>query len=92
MLDTRGTVGYIAPEMISRVYGNVSDKSDAYSYGMLVLEIIGARNKEKANQACASNTIQCTFLNGYIGILNHASLEGILRMELTAKKMSLQRR
>jgi len=61
MLDTRGTIGYIAPEMISRVYGNVSHKSDVYSYGMLVLEIIGARNKEKANQACASNTSSMYF-------------------------------
>ncbi|CAH8257293.1 unnamed protein product [Arabidopsis lyrata] len=61
MLDTRGTIGYIAPEMISRVYGNVSHKSDVYSYGMLVLEIIGARNKEKANQASPSNTSSMYF-------------------------------
>ncbi|KAF8112831.1 hypothetical protein N665_0060s0014 [Sinapis alba] len=45
LLDMRGTIGYIAPEMISRVYGSVSHKSDVYSYGMLVLEMIGARNK-----------------------------------------------
>jgi len=49
LLDTRGTVGYIAPEMISRVYGSVSHKSDVCSYGMLVLEMIGARNKESAH-------------------------------------------
>ncbi|XP_020865724.1 LOW QUALITY PROTEIN: protein SUPPRESSOR OF NPR1-1 CONSTITUTIVE 4-like, partial [Arabidopsis lyrata subsp. lyrata] len=56
ILDTRGTIGYIAPEMISRVYGNVSHKSDVYSYGMLVLDMIGARNKEKAYQSSASTT------------------------------------
>ncbi|KAG7586061.1 Protein kinase-like domain superfamily [Arabidopsis thaliana x Arabidopsis arenosa] len=56
ILDTRGTIGYIAPEMISRVYGNVSHKSDVYSYGMLVLDMIGARNKENANQFSASTT------------------------------------
>ncbi|XP_010415241.1 PREDICTED: LEAF RUST 10 DISEASE-RESISTANCE LOCUS RECEPTOR-LIKE PROTEIN KINASE-like 2.7 [Camelina sativa] len=61
LLDTRGTVGYIAPEMISRVYGNVSHKSDVYSYGMLVLEMIGARNKEKYNQASSSNTSSMYF-------------------------------
>ncbi|XP_023643779.1 LEAF RUST 10 DISEASE-RESISTANCE LOCUS RECEPTOR-LIKE PROTEIN KINASE-like 2.4 isoform X2 [Capsella rubella] len=61
MLDTRGTVGYIAPEMISRVYGNVSHKSDVYSYGMLVLDMIGARNKENFNQAAASNTSSMYF-------------------------------
>ncbi|CAA7055619.1 unnamed protein product [Microthlaspi erraticum] len=46
LLDTRGTIGYIAPEVFSRLYGRVSHKSDVYSYGMLVLEMIGARNKE----------------------------------------------
>ncbi|XP_006279179.2 LEAF RUST 10 DISEASE-RESISTANCE LOCUS RECEPTOR-LIKE PROTEIN KINASE-like 2.7 isoform X1 [Capsella rubella] len=61
LLDTRGTVGYIAPEMISRVYGNVSHKSDVYSYGMLVLDMIGARNKENFNQAASSNTSSMYF-------------------------------
>ncbi|XP_013729316.2 protein SUPPRESSOR OF NPR1-1 CONSTITUTIVE 4 [Brassica napus] len=61
LLDTRGTVGYIAPEMISRVYGSVSYKSDVYSYGMLVLEMIGARNKESAHQDSASNTSSIYF-------------------------------
>ncbi|KAG2307428.1 hypothetical protein Bca52824_027176 [Brassica carinata] len=46
-LDTRGTIGYIAPELFSRMYGSVSYKSDVYSYGMLVLEMIGERNKER---------------------------------------------
>ncbi|XP_019098152.1 PREDICTED: protein SUPPRESSOR OF NPR1-1 CONSTITUTIVE 4-like [Camelina sativa] len=55
LLDTRGTVGYIAPEMISRVYGNVSHKSDVYSYGMLVLDMIGARDKENFNQVPAAS-------------------------------------
>ncbi|CDY14478.1 BnaC03g21170D [Brassica napus] len=61
LLDTRGTVGYIAPEMISRVYGSVSHKSDVYSYGMLVLEMIGARNKERAHQDSTSNTSSIYF-------------------------------
>ncbi|KAL1222949.1 PR5-like receptor kinase [Cardamine amara subsp. amara] len=46
MLDARGTVGYIAPEMFSKSYGGVSHKSDVYSYGMVVLEMIGATNQE----------------------------------------------
>ncbi|KAG2253450.1 hypothetical protein Bca52824_083586, partial [Brassica carinata] len=54
LLDTRGTIGYIAPEMFSRMYGRVSHKSDVYSYGMLVLEMIGARNK-KSSEDSASN-------------------------------------
>ncbi|PIA33368.1 hypothetical protein AQUCO_04100056v1 [Aquilegia coerulea] len=43
MFGTRGTVGYIAPEVFSRNFGGVSHKSDVYSYGMMVLEIVGQR-------------------------------------------------
>ncbi|XP_062110075.1 receptor-like kinase TMK2 isoform X2 [Humulus lupulus] len=43
MLGLRGTVGYIAPEVFSRMFGGVSYKSDVYSYGMMVLEIVGGR-------------------------------------------------
>uniref|UniRef100_A0ACD5W2S7 Uncharacterized protein n=1 Tax=Avena sativa TaxID=4498 RepID=A0ACD5W2S7_AVESA len=41
----RGTVGYIAPEVFSRQYGAVSSKSDVYGYGMVVLEMVGARKQ-----------------------------------------------
>ncbi|XP_073119907.1 uncharacterized protein [Henckelia pumila] len=44
MAGMRGTVGYMAPEVFSRNYGGVSHKSDVYSYGMMVLEMFGARN------------------------------------------------
>jgi serine/threonine protein kinase len=37
----RGTVGYIAPEVFSRNFGNVSSKADVYSFGILLLEIVG---------------------------------------------------
>ncbi|XP_050382622.1 LEAF RUST 10 DISEASE-RESISTANCE LOCUS RECEPTOR-LIKE PROTEIN KINASE-like 2.5 [Argentina anserina] len=49
MLGTRGTAGYIAPEVISRNFGGVSHKSDVYSYGMLVLEMVGARRNLHSN-------------------------------------------
>ncbi|XP_044976717.1 LEAF RUST 10 DISEASE-RESISTANCE LOCUS RECEPTOR-LIKE PROTEIN KINASE-like 2.1 isoform X1 [Hordeum vulgare subsp. vulgare] len=41
----RGTIGYIAPEVYSKQFGAVSSKSDVYSYGMMVLEMVGARDK-----------------------------------------------
>ncbi|PIN24776.1 Serine/threonine protein kinase [Handroanthus impetiginosus] len=44
MIGARGTIGYIAPEIFSRNFGGVSHKSDVYSYGMMVLEMAGARN------------------------------------------------
>ncbi|XP_043694534.1 LEAF RUST 10 DISEASE-RESISTANCE LOCUS RECEPTOR-LIKE PROTEIN KINASE-like 2.1 [Telopea speciosissima] len=43
MTGARGTAGYIAPEVFFRTFGGVSHKSDVYSYGMMVLEMVGGR-------------------------------------------------
>ncbi|XP_048428704.1 rust resistance kinase Lr10-like isoform X2 [Pyrus x bretschneideri] len=43
MTTAKGTMGYIAPEVFSRNFGNVSYKADVYSYGMLLLEMVGGR-------------------------------------------------
>nr|KYP42602.1 putative receptor-like protein kinase At5g39020 family [Cajanus cajan] len=48
IFGARGTAGYIAPEVFSRNFGAVSHKSDVYSYGMMVLEIVGGRKNIKA--------------------------------------------
>ncbi|KAI3699089.1 hypothetical protein L2E82_43120 [Cichorium intybus] len=39
----RGTPGYIAPELYSRSFGQISHKSDVYSYGMMIMEMVGGR-------------------------------------------------
>lgn len=43
-----GTAGYIALEVYSTNFGSVSSKSDVYSYGMMVLEMLGARREYNA--------------------------------------------
>ncbi|PHU24303.1 putative receptor-like protein kinase [Capsicum chinense] len=51
MLEARGTIGYIAPKVFSRNFGGVSHKSDVYSYGMMVLEMIGGRRNYSAERS-----------------------------------------
>ncbi|KAM3683955.1 hypothetical protein ACJW31_11G004600 [Castanea mollissima] len=58
MTGARGTMGYIAPEVLSRNLGNVSHKSDVYSFGMLLLEIVGGR---KNIDTTVENTSQVYF-------------------------------
>ncbi|KAF7147320.1 hypothetical protein RHSIM_Rhsim03G0204700 [Rhododendron simsii] len=43
MTIARGTIGYIAPEVFSRNFGNVSYKSNIYRFGMLLLEMVGGK-------------------------------------------------
>ncbi|TKY50862.1 Receptor protein kinase [Spatholobus suberectus] len=54
IFGARGTAGYIAPEVFSRNFGAVSHKSDVYSYGMMVLEMVGMKNNIKAEVNCSS--------------------------------------
>ncbi|XVF79225.1 hypothetical protein PTKIN_Ptkin14bG0203500 [Pterospermum kingtungense] len=39
----RGTIEYISPELVNKNIGGVSYKTDVYSFGMLVVEMIGER-------------------------------------------------
>ncbi|XP_073122762.1 rust resistance kinase Lr10-like [Henckelia pumila] len=57
MTVARGTMGYIAPEVLSRTFGRVSYKSDVYSFGMLLLEMVGGRK----NVDRTANTSQVYF-------------------------------
>ena len=43
MTTARGTIGYIAPEVLSRNFGKVTHKSYVYSFGMLLLEMVKGR-------------------------------------------------
>ncbi|XXG82335.1 hypothetical protein AAC387_Pa10g0308 [Persea americana] len=54
--EVRGTIGYIAPELIYKTIGGVSYKSDVYSFGMLLMEIVGRRQKIDAFTEQSSHT------------------------------------
>ncbi|KAK4280777.1 hypothetical protein QN277_012355 [Acacia crassicarpa] len=46
--EARGTIGYLAPEVWNRKIGRVSHKSDIFSYGMMLLDMVGERNDMNA--------------------------------------------
>uniref|UniRef100_R7W819 non-specific serine/threonine protein kinase n=1 Tax=Aegilops tauschii TaxID=37682 RepID=R7W819_AEGTA len=54
MTGARGTIGFIAPEVHSRTFGVVSTKSDVYSYGMMLLEMVGGRRNVRSIVAKSS--------------------------------------
>ncbi|XP_078149780.1 LEAF RUST 10 DISEASE-RESISTANCE LOCUS RECEPTOR-LIKE PROTEIN KINASE-like 2.4 isoform X2 [Carex rostrata] len=93
MAEMRGTIGYIAPEVFSRSFGVVSTKSDVYSYGMMVLEMVGGRRNAKPS---AENPSQVYFPHWIYDCLvegNPIQLQAcdVLSMEIEeiAKKMGI---
>jgi len=54
----RGTIGYMAPELFYKNIGGVSYKADVYSYGMLLMEMVG---KRKNLNALANHSSQIYF-------------------------------
>ncbi|CAO2180633.1 unnamed protein product [Urochloa humidicola] len=62
----RGTIGYIAPEMISRNFGVISCKSDVYSFGMLLLEMAGGRRNLDQHAARRSQTYYPAWVYSHI--------------------------
>lgn len=89
MLGARGTAGYIAPEVFSRAFGHVSHKSDVYSYGMLVLEMVGVRNNVNMNQT--SEVYFPNWIYEHLELGKDLSLQGIMNEEdeELARKMIL---
>ncbi|KAL6321106.1 hypothetical protein AAG906_012878 [Vitis piasezkii] len=76
MTAARGTMGYIAPEVLSRNFGNVSYKSDVYSFGMLLLEMVGGR---KNSDAIMENTSQMYFPEW---LYNHLEQKGEVHIRI----------
>ncbi|RWR72239.1 LEAF RUST 10 DISEASE-RESISTANCE LOCUS RECEPTOR-LIKE PROTEIN KINASE-like protein 2.7 isoform X2 [Cinnamomum micranthum f. kanehirae] len=91
MQDARGTIGYIAPEVYCRNIGGVSYKSDVYSYGMMVLEMVGGRKNIDARVENTSEIYFPHWVYNHMALENNVELIGIMDEEEKeiAKKMVL---
>ncbi|XP_057733851.1 LEAF RUST 10 DISEASE-RESISTANCE LOCUS RECEPTOR-LIKE PROTEIN KINASE-like 2.4 [Arachis stenosperma] len=69
MSNARGTIGYIASEVWSRHFGNPYHKSDVYSYGMMLLDIVGGKKNINLE---GSQTSEIFSLIGYTKGLSKA--------------------
>ena len=58
LTKARGTMGYIAPELFYKNIGCISNKADVYSFGMLLMEMVG---KRKNLNALADHSSQIYF-------------------------------
>ncbi|CAM0149397.1 unnamed protein product [Urochloa decumbens] len=88
MADARGTIGFIAPEVFYRGFGVVSTKSDVYSYGMMMLQMVGGKTDTKVN---TDNSGEDHFTNWIYDCLvkDLQSQEISCELDETAKQMAL---
>ncbi|XWS10844.1 hypothetical protein CRYUN_Cryun38cG0032700 [Craigia yunnanensis] len=49
LTGARGTMRYMAPELFYRSLGGISYKADVYSFGMMLMEIVGRRKNVNAS-------------------------------------------
>ncbi|XP_048134687.1 LEAF RUST 10 DISEASE-RESISTANCE LOCUS RECEPTOR-LIKE PROTEIN KINASE-like 2.1 [Rhodamnia argentea] len=89
MLGARGTVGYIAPELVIRNIGGVSHKSDVYSYGMMVMEMVGGRKNFEVGVDRTSEIYFPHWIHQRLELQEELGLRGITNEEDEgiAKKM-----
>ncbi|CAI9110658.1 OLC1v1010723C1 [Oldenlandia corymbosa var. corymbosa] len=90
-MTARGTIGYVAPEVFCRNFGGVSHKSDIYSYGMMVLEMVGLRRKLEPNSQQTSESYFPNWIYEHVEDGKSLPVEGVVndKEEENAMKMIL---
>ncbi|XP_019419819.1 PREDICTED: rust resistance kinase Lr10-like [Lupinus angustifolius] len=83
MTAARGTLGYIAPEVFSRNFGNVSYKSDIYSYGMLLLEMVGG--KKNTNISAEETSFQVLYPEWIHNLIEDKDIQVNIEDEVDSK-------
>ncbi|XP_021298833.1 LEAF RUST 10 DISEASE-RESISTANCE LOCUS RECEPTOR-LIKE PROTEIN KINASE-like 2.1, partial [Herrania umbratica] len=78
MTAARGTTGYIAPEVFSRNFGRGSHKSDVYSYGMMILEMVGGRKNINVEVDRTSQIYFPHWIHDRIELDEDLGLQGII--------------
>ena len=79
--DQRGTMGYVAPEVWNRHFGGVSYKSDVYSYGMMLLEMVGGRKNINADASYTSEIYFPHWVYSRLELGSNLRTDGIMDTE-----------
>ncbi|KAK6773854.1 hypothetical protein RDI58_029093 [Solanum bulbocastanum] len=58
------TIGYIAPELISRSIGAISYKYDVYNFGVLLMEMLDLERNEIQDEEDSANIFLIIFMIG----------------------------
>ncbi|XP_024046705.1 rust resistance kinase Lr10 [Citrus clementina] len=87
---TRGTIGYIAPELISRNFGTVSCKSDVYGFGMVLLEMAGGRRNSNMNATRSSKAYFPSWVYDQLNKGGDLELQNVTEIEsVIARKLCM---
>ncbi|KAI5684307.1 hypothetical protein M9H77_05535 [Catharanthus roseus] len=80
-MGARGTVGYMAPEVFLRGFGGISHKSDVYSYGMMILDMVGLKGRIQVDTDKSSETYFPNWIYERLELEKDLGLEGVMNAE-----------
>ncbi|TYG82024.1 hypothetical protein ES288_D01G053300v1 [Gossypium darwinii] len=77
----RGTFGYMAPELFYKSIGGISYKTDVYSFGMMLMEIVGKRKNLNASAEHSSQVYFPTWIYDRLQLGENIELEDMTESE-----------